>query len=142
MDFRTKLTIEFQFTILGFGSASEAMVSNCIGSDVEEASILIVAQRSSNTVLFRTVTYLGSAEVTVSYNPSLQNTVTYVYDGKKLTGIVNNVVQQTVLTGDIQTRQTGIILGAASKTTSFQGQIDEFKCYRCFPGSVGQYVTP
>ena len=68
MDFRTKLTIEFQFTVLGFGSASEAMVSNCIGSDVEEASILIVAQRSSNTVLFRTVTYLGAAEVTVSYN--------------------------------------------------------------------------
>jgi len=32
--------------------------------------------------------------------PSLQNSVTYVYDGKKLTGIVNNVVQQTVLTGN------------------------------------------
>lgn len=28
-------------------------------------------------------------------------------------------------TGDIQTRQTGIILGAASKSASFQGQIDE-----------------
>lgn len=27
--------------------------------------------------------------------------------------------------GDIQTRQTGIILGAASKSASFQGQIDE-----------------
>lgn len=28
-------------------------------------------------------------------------------------------------TGDIQTRQTGIILGAASKSASFQGQMDE-----------------
>ena len=47
--------------------------------------------------------------------PSLQNSVTYVYDGKKLTGIVNNVVQQTALTGNAY-----VVRGLNSRSTTHE----------------------
>ncbi|XP_063436804.1 uncharacterized protein LOC134718240 [Mytilus trossulus] len=136
VELKNRLVIEFQFKTSGSGIQSEALVSNCIGSDLEEASLLIVANRGSNTVLFRTVTDKGTSEISAPYIPGAMNSVTYIYDGQRMICAVNSMVVQSFLTGDIQTRQTGIIIGAASKWASFQGDMDNFHLYRCIPASV------
>lgn len=73
IDFKSSLVITFNFITSGFTGQIEALVSNCIGSDVEEASILILADRLRNVVIFRTVTYDTETEVSVPYDVSITN---------------------------------------------------------------------
>lgn len=70
MDFKTSLVITFNFITSGYFGQIEALVSNCIGSDVEEASVLILADRLRNVVIFRTVTYNGETDIQLPFNVS------------------------------------------------------------------------
>ncbi|KAK3095137.1 hypothetical protein FSP39_010705 [Pinctada imbricata] len=143
-DFKQKLAMSFEFQTSNTGDNQQALVTNCIFSDQEEATISIVADRQNPPrVIFKTETSNGTASVEVPYNDAINvmNKVVYIYDGSRLTGIVNNASVQAPLTGDIERRQSGIILGAGSKMGSFNGRMDDFQLFMCWPTQYLQYVT-
>ncbi|XP_060075145.1 collagen alpha-1(XXVIII) chain-like [Ylistrum balloti] len=139
-DFRQTLVITFMFRPENVGTPGpiQALVTNCVFSDQEEASVAIsVVPGSAPSVLyFKTETTRGAAEVFVPYDPSIMSSVVYIYDGVTLTGRVNNEVRSTPLTGDILRRQSGIVIGAGSKMANYRGHLDEFKLYTCFPSGT------
>ena len=69
-DFQQKITISFTFQISNAGSTQQALVSNCIFSDQEEATIAVLADRGTRRVQFRAETSNGTRSVEVPYNVS------------------------------------------------------------------------
>ncbi|KAL5020240.1 hypothetical protein ScPMuIL_003132 [Solemya velum] len=141
IDFESKLVITFNFHPSGLGEPVQALLTNCIYSDEQESSIAILVIPTARMVLVKTATYDSATTVAAPYRPGVINTLTYVYDGRRLTLAVNGVSQSKPLSGNILRRQTGIIIGAGSRLGYFNGEIDESLRHRFLTTKVIPVVT-
>lgn len=145
-DFAQKLVLRVRFNQSTSASGTEALVTNCVYSAEQGASISIKVNSDTSSVSFSTDTELGTASVSVPFTKGALNEAIYIYDGQRLYGIVDDGstprVQSANLEGDILMRKSGIILGAGSQMDHFNGIINEFQLYKCFPGFAESYRTP
>ncbi|XP_069102815.1 protein PIF-like [Argopecten irradians] len=139
-DFQRSLVITFKFRpddVITPGPI-QAVVTNCIFSDQEEASVAIslIPGSDPNVLYFKTQTTQGVAELFVPFDPSSTSSVVYIYDGMKLIGRVNSEERTAPLSGDILRRQSGIVIGAGSMMSNYRGSLDEFRLYTCIPNGI------
>ncbi|KAL3856121.1 hypothetical protein ACJMK2_015314 [Sinanodonta woodiana] len=117
----------------------QALVTNCQGRGNQGPSIMIVA--NENDVQFALKTYDHKDPAVVSV-PIVEgwNDVTMIYDGRKLTGVVENwkgmKKDSLNLSGNIERRQAGLLVGSCEGFKSFLGEIDQLTVYHCVPGAI------
>ncbi|KAJ8311501.1 hypothetical protein KUTeg_010856 [Tegillarca granosa] len=128
-DFRDSLAIKLKFQPSGTGNSKQALLTNCIFSDKEQATINIIALTSENKVYMEVETNTTTSSITIAYTPNVENELIFEYNGSRLSGMVKvgqlQRANSTELTGYIKRRQSGIVLGAGSGWGYYDGYIDD-----------------
>ncbi|KAK3600426.1 hypothetical protein CHS0354_023635 [Potamilus streckersoni] len=117
----------------------QALVTNCQGRGNLGPSIMIVANENDIQFALKTYDHKDPAVVSV---PIVEgwNDVTMIYDGRKLTGVVENwkgmKKDSLNLSGNIERRQAGLLVGSCEGFKSFLGEMDQLSVYHCVPGAI------
>lgn len=139
-DFQLSLVIRLEFQDQPGGAEQQALVTNCIFSYQEEATISMIVDKKISAVIFGLETTDAKAEFIVPYTKGAVNKVIFVYNGEQAVAVINNVKANVGLTGKILRRQSGIVIGAGSQLGHFNGYVDNFELFMCLPTEVEQYL--
>ncbi|XP_078329825.1 uncharacterized protein LOC111114730 [Crassostrea virginica] len=140
-DFQQSLVIRLEFQDQPGGAEQQALVTNCIFSYQEEATISMIVDKKISAVIFGLETSNAKAEFIVPYTKGTMNKVIFVYNGEQAVAVINNVKATVGLTGKILRRQSGIVIGAGSQLGNFNGYVDNFELFMCLPTEVEQYLN-
>ncbi|GAB1600178.1 protein PIF-like [Argonauta hians] len=137
VEFGKKLFVRLRFLKSDQGPAEQTIVTNCYGIHGEGPSIAI--KTAANMIVIAIKSKLGKSGTLLFLQADGFNDVTMVYDGQHLTGKVNEDTKSIAVTGNIERRQAGLILGDCDGLHSFHGQIQYFLLYMCLPdGNTSQ----
>ncbi|XP_062574998.1 uncharacterized protein LOC134236858 [Saccostrea cucullata] len=140
VDFQESLVIRLEFQELPGGAEQQALVTNCIFSYQEEATISMIVDKKISAVIFGLETSDAKAEFIVPYTKNVMNKVIFIYNGENAVAVINNVRANVRLTGHIIKRQSGIVIGAGSQLGHFTGYVDNFELFMCLPSEIDQYL--
>ncbi|XP_067687681.1 mucin-19-like isoform X2 [Haliotis asinina] len=110
----------------------QALVTNCNGRDGEGPSIMILAGRKRVVFSLKTERTARAVLMSLPARPGFNN-IKLIYDGSHIKGVVNGKQKVMPLSGNIERRQAGIMLGSCEGYPSFSGEIEEFSMYQCLP---------
>ncbi|KAL3856171.1 hypothetical protein ACJMK2_010954 [Sinanodonta woodiana] len=132
VDMGTTLSINLRFYDFPGGVSDEqVLVSNCYGRRL--GSVEIAINTFDKEVIFRADTSMsGPQEIRIPYQEKTWKNVTFVYDGKTLSGKVDEQTQSMPMKGNLGTRFNGFLLGSCNGR-GFVGYLDDVRLYRCMP---------
>ena len=112
------------------------LLSNCFNPEVMRPSIDIAISPSKGAMFLATTDKGGEQMAILKYNSTEWKTLSFVYDGKQLTGSVNGVKTSVPLRGVIEERPSALILGACDYFGGYGGLMDDVKLYLCIPHGI------
>ncbi|XP_052074661.1 uncharacterized protein LOC127712330 isoform X2 [Mytilus californianus] len=112
------------------------LLSNCFNPEVMRPSIDIAISPNKGAMFLATTDKGGEKMAILKYNSTEWKTLSFVYDGKYLTGSVNGMTSRVPLRGVIEQRPSALILGACDYFGGFNGLMDDVKLYLCVPHGI------
>nr|AKS48157.1 sushi-like protein [Mytilus coruscus] len=112
------------------------LLSNCFNPEVMRPSIDIAISPNKGAMFLATTDKGGEKMAILKYNSTEWKTLSFVYDGKFLTGSVNGMTSRVPLRGVIEQRPSALILGACDYFGGFDGLMDDVKLYLCVPHGI------
>lgn len=136
VDYGTKLYIAFRFLKYSQGPKNQVLITNCNGHRGQGPSVSVFSVGDKLVMTIKTQSS-STGRLAFTMKTGFQDVIMR-YDGHHLTGIVNGVAQSTKLSGRIDRRQAGLLIGDCD-SSSFHGEIDYFAIYTCLPDMKGKY---
>ncbi|XP_071179975.1 uncharacterized protein [Mytilus edulis] len=112
------------------------LLSNCFNPEVMRPSIDIAISPNKGAMFLATTDKAGEKMAILKYNSTEWKTLSFVYDGKFLTGSINGMTSRVPLRGVIEERPSALILGACDYFGGFDGLMDDVKLYLCVPHGI------